>query len=52
MDNLEEINKKLLVPGHYYMPCDRDFALIEKRKMLEHIEVLTDLTILLLQHQS
>ncbi|KAJ8965629.1 hypothetical protein NQ314_003997 [Rhamnusium bicolor] len=29
---LDEIHHKYLVKGHSYLPCDRDFALIEKRK--------------------
>lgn len=29
-----EINHKLLVGGHSFLNCDRDFAVIEKRKRL------------------
>lgn len=40
----KQIDYKFLVSGHTYLPCDRDFAQIEKRKRLsklyipEHIE--------------
>lgn len=33
--NLEEIQHKFLEPGHTYMECDRDFAIIEKSKKKE-----------------
>jgi len=39
----DEINHKFLVSGHSYLPCDRDFAQIEKRKRVEKCQVPTDL---------
>lgn len=30
--NIQQIDHKFFVPGHSYMECDRDFALIEKQK--------------------
>lgn len=39
----DEINQKFLVSGHSFLPCDRDFAQIEKRKRVEKCEVPKDL---------
>ncbi|KAJ8971893.1 hypothetical protein NQ314_000506 [Rhamnusium bicolor] len=39
---LDEIHHKYLVKGHSYLPCDRDFALIEKRKKVTKTIVLDD----------
>jgi hypothetical protein len=38
-----EINYKCLNFDHPYFPCDRDFAQIEKRKMVEYCQVPKDL---------
>lgn len=27
-----QIDQKVLIPGHTYLPCDQDFGLIERRK--------------------
>lgn len=32
MNYFEKVDLKFLVSGHSYMPCDRDFGIIEKRK--------------------
>lgn len=37
------IELKFLVSGHSFMPCDRDFALIEKRKKVTRAYVPSDL---------
>ena len=39
----DEINHKFLVSGHSYLPCDRDFAQIEKCKKVENCQVPKDL---------
>lgn len=39
----DEIHQKYLVSGHSFLSCDRDFALIEKRKRLERCEVPLDI---------
>lgn len=39
----EEINHKFLVKGHTYLACDRDFALIEKRKRVTKAYLPSDL---------
>lgn len=39
----DEINHKFLVSGHSYLPCNRDFAQIEKRKKVENCQVPKDL---------
>lgn len=31
-----EINQKFLCSGHSFLPCDRDFAVIERRKRIQH----------------
>ena len=33
---VDNINLKFLVSGHSYMPCDRDFGIIEKRKKVSN----------------
>lgn len=40
---LEEVHQKFLVVGHSYLSCDRDFALIEKKKRKAKCEVSLDL---------
>lgn len=45
----QEINQKFLVKGHTYMQCDRDFALIEKKKRVEKCEVPKDLVSMIIQ---
>lgn len=35
----DKIDLKFLVPGHSYMPCDRDFGVIEKRKRVSKCRV-------------
>ena len=37
------IEQKFLVSGHSFMPCDRDFALVEKRKKVTKAYVPSDL---------
>lgn len=37
------VEQKFLVSGHSFMPCDRDFALIEKRKRVTKANVPSDL---------
>ena len=39
----EEIEHKFLLSGHSYLPCDRDFAQIEKRKKVTKNFVPADL---------
>ncbi|KAK5648470.1 hypothetical protein RI129_003362 [Pyrocoelia pectoralis] len=39
----ETIEQKFLVSGHSFMPCDRDFALIEQRKKVTKAHVPSDL---------
>lgn len=39
----QTIEQKFLVSGHSFMPCDRDFALIEKRKKVSQAFVPLDL---------
>lgn len=43
----DEIEHKYLVPGHSYLSCDRDFALIEKKKRVNKCEVPLDIVRLL-----
>lgn len=35
-----EINQKFLCSGHSFLPCDRDFALIEKKKKIQRCSFL------------
>ncbi|KAJ4429631.1 hypothetical protein ANN_21832 [Periplaneta americana] len=35
----DEISHKFLVSGHSFLPCDRDFAMIEKRKRVKELEI-------------
>lgn len=35
----QEVHQKFLCSGHTFLPCDRDFALIEKRKRVSKIMV-------------
>ena len=42
-DYFHEVQHKFVVPGHSYLSCDRDFAIIEKRKRVEKCEVPLDL---------
>lgn len=37
-----EINQKFLTSGHSFLPCDRDFALIEKKKKTARLYVPED----------
>lgn len=37
------VEQKFLVSGHSFMPCDRDFALVEKRKKVSKAFVPSDL---------
>lgn len=37
-----EINQKFLVSGHSFLPCDRDFAIIEKYKKTQKLHVPKD----------
>ena len=37
-----EINKKCLCSGHSFLPCDRDFALIERKRKTANALVLVD----------
>uniref|UniRef100_A0A1B6EQE5 DUF7869 domain-containing protein n=1 Tax=Cuerna arida TaxID=1464854 RepID=A0A1B6EQE5_9HEMI len=46
-EQFNEINTKFLVPGHSLVSCDRDFALIEKRKCVEKCETPMDLVSLI-----
>lgn len=39
----DSIEQRFLVSGHSFMPCDRDFALIEKRKRLMKAYIPEDL---------
>lgn len=39
----ESVEQKFLISGHSYLPCDRDFALIEKRKKVTKSLVPDDL---------
>lgn len=39
----QEIEQKFLLSGHSFLPCDRDFAQIEKRKKVSKNYVPTDL---------
>ncbi|KAJ4429539.1 hypothetical protein ANN_21708 [Periplaneta americana] len=43
----DEISHKFLVSGHSFLPCDRDFAMIEKRKRVSKIFVPHDLETLI-----
>lgn len=45
----QEINQKFLVKGHTFMQCDRDFALIDKRKRVEKCELPMDLVSMIIQ---
>lgn len=38
-----EVNQKFLVSGHSFLPCDRDFALIERNKKSRKLYVPDDL---------
>ena len=38
---IKSIEHKFLVPGHTFLSCDRDFALIEKKKGSEFTTILT-----------
>lgn len=38
----DEVNHKFLVSGHTFLPCDRDFAMIEKRKRVTKVFVPKD----------
>lgn len=40
---LDEVNHKFLIVGHSYLSCDRDFALIERKKKKAKCEVPLDL---------
>lgn len=42
-DYFDEIEHKYVVSGHSYLSCDRDFAIIEKRKRVEKCEVPLDI---------
>lgn len=42
-----EINQKFLVSGHSFLPCDRDFALIEKNKKSAKLYAPEDVTTLI-----
>ena len=37
-----ELNRKFLVSGHSFLPCDRDFALIEKKKKVATFHIPSD----------
>ena len=39
----QNIEQKFLVSGHSFLPCDSDFALIEKREAVTKAYVLNDL---------
>lgn len=41
--NVHRDNHKFLVGGHSFLNCDRDFAVIEKRKRLTKCNVPEDL---------
>ena len=43
----DEVNHKFLVPGHSFLSCDRDFALIEKRKRVTKCIVPEDVKIMI-----
>ena len=42
LEYFTEVNQKFLVTGHSFLPCDRDFALIEKRKKTAVLHVPDD----------
>lgn len=41
--HFDTIEQKFLISGHSFMPCDRDFALIEKRKKVSTAFIPSDL---------
>lgn len=43
----DSIEQRFLVSGHSFMPCDRDFALIEKRKRVVNAIVPNDLILII-----
>ncbi|KAJ8967161.1 hypothetical protein NQ314_003049 [Rhamnusium bicolor] len=43
MDLEQSIEQRFLVSGHSFMPCDLDFALVEKRKRVMNVFVPDDL---------
>lgn len=42
-DKFDQIEQKFLITGHSYLPCDRDFAQIERRKRVTKTFVPDDL---------
>lgn len=44
-----QIEQKFLVTGHTYLPCDRDFAQIEKRKRVTKLIVPADIEKMILE---